>query len=64
MRRSIRVSDTTKQILHRIKEEEHALSYDEVIQSLVKKKSKIPASLSGTAKGMAWKKGDRMDFHE
>jgi predicted CopG family antitoxin len=64
MATTIQISDTTKQLLSKIKDQEHATSYDEVILHLVKKKSKVPESMFGAAKGMTWKKEDRMEFKE
>ena len=64
MATTIQISDTTKQVLEKLKEKEHALTYDEVIQHLVKKHTKVASSMFGTVKGLAWKKKDRLDFDE
>ena len=64
MATTIQISDTTKQLLSKLKTQEHAASYDEVILHLVKKKTKSPPSMFGTAKGMKWEKENRMEFNE
>lgn len=64
MATTIQVSDNTKQLLEILKKKEHAANYDQVINMLLQKKSKVPTSLFGSFKGMKWEKKDRMDFHE
>ena len=64
MATTIQVSDGTKQILEKLKEEQQANNYDQVIQKLLLKKTKIPASMFGSASGIKWKKKDRMGFNE
>jgi len=59
---TIQVSDGTKQILERIKHQEHVSNYDQVIQMLLKNKTRIPDSMFGTSKKMTWTKKDRMKF--
>ena len=64
MATTIQVSDGTKQILERLKEQQHATNYDQVIQQLILKKTKIPTSMFGSMSGMKWNKKDRMGFNE
>lgn len=65
MATTIQVSNTTRQILEQIKKEAHVNSYDQVIQHLVRKHTKIPKSLFGSIPGMRWnKEDDRMKFHD
>ena len=61
---TIQVSETTKQLLEKYKEEENAASYDEVILNTLSQKKKIPNSMFGIDKGMRWKKEDRLKFRE
>ena len=61
---TIQVSDTTRQVLERLKEQQHAASYDQIIQQLVQKQNKVPTSMFGALKGLKWKKEDRMETHE
>ncbi len=64
MATTIQVSDETKQLLEKIKEEDEAVSYDEIIKKLLGKHTKIPVSLFGCGKGMKqWAKKERMIFH-
>ncbi len=64
MATTIQISDGTKQILERLKTEQHAANYDQIIQQLLQKKTKIPKSLFGSTPKMKWEKKDRMAFHE
>lgn len=64
MTTTIQVSETTKQLLEKIKEKKHATSYDQIIQQLVKKYTGVAPSLFGSVKGLHWNKKDRLDFHE
>ena len=64
MSTTIQVSEMTKQILETIKEEEHARSYDEIINHLVVQHKHIPTSMFGSLKGMEkWTKKNRGKFH-
>ena len=60
---TIQISDMTKQVLEKLKEKEHAHSYDQVIQLLVQKHTPSAASLFGSIKGLAWKKKDRLELN-
>ncbi len=64
MATTIQISDGTKQILERLKTQEHVNNYDQVIQMLLKNKTKIPNSMFGSSKGMTWTKKDRLEFDE
>ena len=64
MATTIQVSQLTRQVLEKLKTEEKAHSFDEVIQILVKKVDKVPSSMFGSATLSPWTKKDRMDFHE
>tara|TARA_Y100000310_G_scaffold242934_1_gene247204 strand:+ start:2367 stop:2564 length:198 start_codon:yes stop_codon:yes gene_type:complete len=64
MATTIQISDGTKQILQKLKEQQHAANYDQVIGDLLRKSAKIPKSMFGTAKGMKWEKKDRLGFNE
>ncbi|HLC84761.1 MAG TPA: hypothetical protein VJH22_03135 [Candidatus Nanoarchaeia archaeon] len=57
---TIQVSGPTKQALDAVKEQEHAPSYDQVIQHLLQAHTGIGKSMFGAAKGMRWKASDRM----
>jgi len=63
MSTTIQVSNITKQVLEKLKEKEHASSYDQVIQLLVRKHTPLAASLFGSVKGLAWKKKDRLELN-
>jgi predicted CopG family antitoxin len=64
MSTTIQVSDTTKQLLQKIKEEIKASSFDEIINGLLQKKQQIPNSMFEVDKGMKWTKADRLNFRE
>ena len=64
MATTIQVSEETKQLLAFVKKREQASSYDEVILHLAKEHVHVPASLFGSAKGLKWKKEDRLQFRE
>ncbi len=64
MTTTIQVSDATKQVLDGLKKKEQASSYDQIIQELVKTKTKVASSMFGSFKLNAWKKEDRMKFDE
>ena len=65
MATTIQVSDTTKQMLDMLKQQEQADSYDQVIKHLVKTHAKVPKSMFGSMKGMKpWTKADRGDDHD
>lgn len=64
MATTIQISDSTKQLLELLKEQEEASSYDQVLQKLLRQHTKVPKSMFGTMKDIKWKKSDRMDFHE
>ena len=62
---TIRISDTTKQLLDSLKQEEHATSYDEIIRQLLEKELKIPKSMFGAMPGFHWtKEEDRIKCRE
>tara|TARA_Y100000310_G_C20209704_1_gene590728 strand:+ start:318 stop:515 length:198 start_codon:yes stop_codon:yes gene_type:complete len=61
---TIQVSQNTRQMLERLKIEENAPNYDQVIQGLINKKKKIPPSMFGSIKDIKWTKKDRMHFDE
>ena len=48
---TIEVRDDTKRLLNRLKHEMGVSSYDEVIQRLAKKMTRVPSSLFGSCKG-------------
>lgn len=65
MATTIQISMTTKQQLQEQKRKLHASSYDEVIQGLLRKKTKVPKSMFGYSKGLGgWKPEDRLKFRE
>ncbi len=64
MATTIQVTETTKQLLERLKEEDKAGSYDEVIQKVLLVREKVPKSMFGVDKGIVWKKEDRLKFRE
>jgi len=64
MSTTIQISNTTKQMLEQLKKKENAKSYDEIINNLMKKHTKIPKSMFGALKGKGWTKEDRLDFRE
>ena len=65
MTSTVRVSQTTKQMLDLLKKEGHAKTYDQLIQQLLEKHLMIPESMFGAFKGLKkWTRADRMDFHE
>lgn len=61
---TIQISGATKQLLVYFKKKERVKTYDHLLQRLLRKKTKVPKSLFGSAKGLTWSKEDRMDFHE
>ena len=62
---TIQISDSTAQQLKKIKLEERANSYDQIIKKLVMERIGAPKSMFGYLKGAAkWSKKDRADFHE
>ncbi len=64
MTTTIQVSKATKQLLDILKKKEQATSYDLVIQKLAKARTGISKSMFGAAKGLKWKREDRLDFDE
>lgn len=64
MATTIQISNTTKQVLEKLKTEEKVESYDQVIQTLVKMHTRVPKSMFGSFKGLKWKKSDRLDLRE
>jgi hypothetical protein len=65
MATTIQVSAGTKQLLDRLKQQEEAASYDDVIAHLISSHAKVPKSMFGAArKKMKFTKADRMKFHE
>ena len=64
MATTIQVSEATKRVLERLKKEEGASSYNEVIERIVKERAGVPKSMFGSMKGKGWKKEYRMEFHE
>ena len=60
---TIQVQDATKQMLEKLKEMEHAESYDELINKIASEKLGTPKSMFGAVKLSAYsKKHDRMKF--
>ena len=65
MATTIQVSTSTKQILDKIKEQEAAASYDEVITHLVRQHAKVPKSMFGAApRKLKFTKKDKLILHE
>lgn len=65
MATTIQISDTTKQMLEKLKSNEQMETYDKVIQHLVKKHTHVSKSMFGSNKKLTWRKEeDRMKFHE
>jgi len=64
MATTIQVSDGTRQVLERLKKQQHATTYDQVIQQLIQVKTKVPTTMFASVKGMKWNKKDRVVFHE
>ena len=65
MATTIQVSETTKQMLHILKEKEHAATFDQLIKELVQEKMKVPRSMFGAVKGWKWnKETDRAKTHD
>ncbi|MBI5389527.1 hypothetical protein HZB01_04060 [Candidatus Woesearchaeota archaeon] len=60
MATTIAVSDTTKQLLDRLKKEEALDSFDAVILDLAKERIKSPPSMFGAVPSLKWKSQDRM----
>jgi hypothetical protein len=62
---TVQISESTKQLLDSIKEEEEAETFDEVVNHLAHEHLKIPRSMHGSAKGLRpWTKEDRVRFRE
>jgi predicted CopG family antitoxin len=51
MSTTVQISNETRRLLEKLKNEMGLKSYDEVIGKLAKKESRIPDSLFGTCKG-------------
>ena len=66
MATTIQVSESTRQMLEKIKEIENRFTFDDVIAELVRDKLKVPTSLFGKGKGKIskFKKEDRLRFHD
>lgn len=64
MATTIQVSDGTRQVLERLKKQQHAATYDQVIWQLIQIKTKVPVTMFASVRGIKWSKKDRMDFHE
>ncbi len=66
MATTIQVSESTRQMLEKIKEIENRFTFDDVIAELVRDKLKVPKSLFGKGKGKIsqFKKEDRLKLHE
>ncbi len=64
MATTIQVSDSTKQLLEKLKKEEKVNSYDEIIQELLFARTKVSKSMFGADRTLTWTKKDRMVFHE
>lgn len=66
MATTIQVSESTKQMLEKIKEMENRFTYEDVIAGLVRDKLKVPKSLFGKGKGKIskFKREDRLRLHE
>ena len=63
MSTTIQVSETTRQKLETVKEQEGARTLDEVISKMVDKELKTPKSMFGKAKISSWKKDNRLKLH-
>ena len=66
MATTIMVSETTKQMLDAVKEEEHMESFDALIRNILQSREPVPRSMfgKGRGKGLQWKKEYRMDLDE
>jgi len=64
MATTIQISESTKQMLEKIKEIEHKPTFDDIIVELAKNKLDIPSSLFGKGKISKFKREDRMTLHE
>lgn len=60
---TVQISDTTRQKLEMLKEQEGLKTLDDVISKIADKELKSPKSMFGKAKISSWKKTDRMKFH-
>lgn len=63
---TIRISESTKQMLEKVKSTEHLDTYDAVITELVKDRLKVPDSMFGRGKGgiSGFKREDRLRFYK
>ena len=67
MSTTIQIRDSTHQMLKKLKDEENASNYDEVISKLAQEKLKIPKSMAGVLREKPVeynKKEDRLDIDE
>lgn len=61
---TVQISDTTRQKLEMLKDQEGLRTLDEVISRIADKELKSPKSMFGKAKISGWNKKDRMKFHD
>ena len=63
---TVQISESTKQMLERIKVTEDLPTYDDVIADLAKERINVPDSMFGKGKGKIsrFKKEDKLKFHE
>jgi predicted CopG family antitoxin len=64
MTTTVQISDETRRLLEKLKNEMGLKSYDEVIGKLAKKESRTPESLFGACKGSKPFRRDRELEHE
>ena len=64
MATTIQVSEATKQTLVWLKKKENFSNYDQVIQKLLSKETKIPKTMFGIEKNLTWRKEDRLKLNE
>ncbi len=66
MATTVQISESTRQMLEKIKQEGGLVTFDNVIAELAKEKLDVPRSLFGIGKGKIseFKKEDRLKFHE
>ena len=63
MTTTIQIKDSTKQMLEKLKEKEHAATYDDVISKIAAEKLKAPKSFFGAVKLSPYsREKDRMKF--
>jgi len=66
MATTVQISESTKQMLEKIKQTENLFTFDDVITELAKDKLNVPKSIFGKGKGKIskFKKEDRLKLHE